>query len=169
VLLPGGYGTLDEAFELLTLMQTGKTAIRPVILLDPPGSGYWDEWLMFVQEHLIERGLCAPEDLALVEKCESIASAVDGITRFYANYHSARYVGERLILRMHRAPSNKQLVRLNSEFGDVLARGRLERTRVSPAEAKEDDAVALERLCLHPTFNFGRLRQLIDQLNLIEL
>jgi hypothetical protein len=169
VLLPGGYGTLDEAFELLTLMQTGKTAIRPVILLDPPGSGYWDEWLLFVQEHLIERGLCSPEDLALVEKCESIESAVAAITRFYANYHSARYVGERLILRMHRAPANKLLAHLNSEFRDVLERGRIEHAAVSPAEAKEDDAVSLERLCLYPTFNFGRLRQLIDRLNLIEL
>jgi uncharacterized protein (TIGR00730 family) len=167
VLLPGGYGTLDEAFELLTLMQTGKTAIRPVILLDPPGSGYWDEWLVFVQEHLIERGLCSPEDLALVEKCESIDGAAAAITHFYSNYHSARYIGERLILRMHRAPAKRELARLNVEFADVLARGRIERVHVSPAETKEDDAVNMERLALYPTFNFGRLRQLIDALNAV--
>jgi hypothetical protein len=166
VLLPGGYGTLDEAFELLTLMQTGKTAIRPVILLDPPGSGYWDEWLVFVQEHLIERGLCSPEDLALVEKCESVDSAVAAITNFYSNYHSARYVGERLILRMRRAPAKRDVARLNDEFREVIARGRIERVSISPAESKEEDAVEMERLALYPTFNFGRLRQLIDALNL---
>jgi uncharacterized protein (TIGR00730 family) len=165
VLLPGGYGTLDEAFELLTLMQTGKTAIRPVILLDPPGSGYWDEWLQFVQEHLIERGLCSPEDLALVEKCNGIDGAVKAITSFYTNYHSARYVGERLILRMRRAPSKREVARLNVEFRDVIARGRIERVPITPIESKEDDAIEMERLALYPTFNFGRLRQLIDALN----
>jgi hypothetical protein len=165
VLLPGGYGTLDEAFELLTLMQTGKTAIRPVVLLDPPGSGYWDEWLVFVQEHLIERGLCSPEDLALVEKCESVEGAVSAITRFYSNYHSARYIGERLILRMRHAPPKRDVARLNEDFRDVVARGRIERVTISPAETKEDDAVEMERLGLYPTFNFGRLRQLIDALN----
>jgi hypothetical protein len=169
VLLPGGYGTLDEAFELLTLMQTGKTAIRPVVLLDPRGNGYWSEWITFVQEHLIERGLCSPEDLALVQKCDSIECAVHAITRFYANYHSVRYVGERLILRMRRAPSAAEVARLNREFRDVVAHGRIERVHVTPAEAREDDAVEMERLALFPTFNFGRLRQLIDALNEIDV
>ena len=134
VLLPGGYGTLDEAFELLTLMQTGKTAIRPVILLEAPDGTYWTDWLRFVQEHLIERGLCSPEDLALVEQCDGIDEALRVIERFYSNYRSARYIGERLVLRMARAPSKQQLARLNEEFGDLLSRGRIERVSITPAE-----------------------------------
>jgi len=168
VLLPGGYGTLDEGFELLTLMQTGKTAIRPVVLLEEAGGTYWDEWLAFVQEHLVERGFSSPEDLALVQKCEGVDEAIDVIERFYANYHSARYVGERLILRLKRAPSKQQIARLNAGFGDLLARGRIERVPITPAEAKENDAAGFERIALYPTFNFGRVRQLIDELNRIE-
>jgi uncharacterized protein (TIGR00730 family) len=166
VLLPGGYGTLDEAFELLTLMQTGKTAIRPVVLLEPDGSTYWHEWLVFVQEHLIERGLCSPEDLALVEKCDGVDDALRVIERFYANYHSARYVGERLIIRLKRAPSKQRLAQLNRDFRDVVARGRIERTGITPAESREGDAVDAERLAIYGTNNFGRFRQLIDSLNL---
>ena len=165
VLCPGGYGTLDEAFELLTLMQTGKTPIRPVVLLEARGNAYWEEWLAFVREHLIERGLCSPEDLALIEQAASVDDACGIIERFYSNYDSARYVGERLVLRMKRAPDRETLARLNREFGDVVARGRIERTHLTPAERRDEDAVELERLCLHPRHNFGRLRQLIDELN----
>jgi uncharacterized protein (TIGR00730 family) len=167
VLLPGGYGTLDEAFELLTLMQTGKTAIRPVVLLEAPDGTYWRDWLRFVQEQLIERGLCSPEDLALVEQCDGVAEALRVVERFYANYRSARYVGERLVLRLARAPSKEQLARLNDEYRDVVARGRIERTSITPAESREGDAVELERIALYPKHNFGRIRQLIDALNLL--
>jgi uncharacterized protein (TIGR00730 family) len=165
VLLPGGYGTMDEAFELLTLMQTGKTAIRPVVLLEEAGGTYWDEWLTFVREHLIERGLCSPEDLALVQLTESVDEAIGCIERFYANYQSARYVGERLVLRLKRAPAQDQLRALSSEFRDVLARGRIERANISPAESHDGDSVDLERIAFYPRPNFGRIRQLIDALN----
>ena len=168
VLLPGGYGTLDEAFELLTLMQTGKTAIRPVILLEAPDGTYWRDWLRFIQEHLIERGLCSPEDLALLEQCDGVDEALAVVERFYANYRSARYIGERLVLRLARAPSKAQLARLNDEFRDVIARGRIERTAITPAESKENDAVDLQRIALYPRHNFGRIRQLIDALNLLD-
>ena len=169
VLLPGGYGTLDEAFELLTLMQTGKTALRPVILLEPPGDTYWQEWITFVQDHLIARELCSPEDLALVESASSIDDAVARIERFYSNYVSARYVGERLVLRMLRAPSKQQLARLNDEFADIIARGRIERAPISPAEARDEDGVGLQRVAFFPEHNFGRIRQLIDALNALPL
>jgi uncharacterized protein (TIGR00730 family) len=165
VLLPGGYGTMDEGFELLTLMQTGKTAIRPVVLLEAPGGTYWDEWLTFVREHLIERGLCSPEDLALVELTESVEEAVARIERFYSNYQSARYVGERLVLRVKRAPPEAVLRRLSSDFRDVIARGGIERARISPAESHDGDAVDLERIAFYPRPNFGRIRQLIDAVN----
>jgi hypothetical protein len=168
VLLPGGYGTMDEAFELLTLMQTGKTAIRPVILLEAPDGTYWREWLRFIQEHLIERGLCSPEDLALLEQCDGIDEALAVVERFYANYRSARYVGERLVLRLARAPSKQQLARLNEDFRDVIQRGRIERTSITPAESREADAVDLARIALYPKHNFGRIRQLIDALNALD-
>jgi len=165
VLLPGGYGTMDEAFELLTLMQTGKTAIRPVLLLEAPGGTYWDEWLGFVRGHLIERGLCSPEDLALIEQCQSVEQSVAALKSFYVNYHSARYVGERLVIRLQRAPSKAQLAALNEAFADIVTRGRIERTHVSPAESHDGDAVDLARIAFYPRSNFGRIRQLIDALN----
>ena len=165
VLLPGGYGTLDEAFELLTLMQTGKTAIRPVVLLQPPGSQYWSEWTAFVREHLVDRGLASPEDLSLFDLADGIEPAIAMIERFYSNYDSARYVGERLVLRMKRAPSPERIRRLNADFRDVVASGRIEAISITPAEARDEDAVGMARLAFVATNNFGRIRQLIDALN----
>ncbi len=165
VLLPGGYGTLDEGFELLTLMQTGKTAIRPVVLLQPPGNDYWDTWIAFVREHVVDRGLASPVDLALFEVASSVEEALAIIERFYANYDSARYVGERLVLRLKRAPSPAELGRLNRDFADIVARGRIETISITPAEAKDADAPELARIAFFPVSNFGRIRQLIDALN----
>jgi len=165
VLLPGGFGTLDEAFELLTLMQTGKTQIRPIVLLAPPDSGYWLEWLTFVRDHLVARNLASPEDLALFAPASSAGDAVDAIERFYRNYDSARYVGERLLLRMRRAPDHAALAAINRDFKDLVARGRIERSPVTPAERKDQDRLDCERLAFYPKHNFGRLRQLIDRLN----
>jgi len=166
-LLPGGYGTLDEAFELLTLMQTGKTAIRPVILLQPPGSDYWTEWIDFVRDDVVARGLASAEDLALFELAGSVDEAIRVIERFYSNYDSARYVGERLVLRLRRAPTPGQLEQLNRDFSHVLAGGRMEVIGVTPAEARDDDAVELARIALFANHEFGRIRQLIDALNQI--
>ncbi len=165
VLLPGGYGTLDEGFELLTLMQTGKTAIRPVVLLQPPGSEYWSEWMAFVRDHLVLRGLASPEDLSLFEIARSVDEAIAMIERFYSNYDSARYVGERLVLRLRRPPSASDIARLNRDFRDVVASGRIEAISITPAEAKDGDSLGLPRIALRPGHNFGRIRQLIDALN----
>ena len=165
VLLPGGYGTLDEGFELLTLMQTGKTAIRPVVLLQPPGNDYWDTWLEFIREHVVARALASPVDLSLFEVAGSVDSALAVVERFYSNYDSARYVGERLVLRMKRALSHADLDRLNREFADIVARGRIEPISITPAEAKDADAPELARIAFYPVSNFGRIRQLIDALN----
>jgi uncharacterized protein (TIGR00730 family) len=167
VLLPGGFGTLDEAFELLTLMQTGKTQIRPIVLLAPPESGYWLEWLTFVRDHLVARNLASPEDLTLFEPASSAAAAVRAIERFYRNYDSARYVGEQLVLRMRRAPGEAELAAINRDFKDLVARGRIERADVTREERKDDDCVECERLAFFPRHNFGRLRQLIDRLNAV--
>jgi uncharacterized protein (TIGR00730 family) len=167
VLLPGGFGTLDEAFELLTLMQTGKTALRPVVLLSPAGSSYWAGWRRFVEEHLLQGGLISPEDLALLETAQSVDEAVACLERFYRNYQSARYVGERLVLRLRHAPAPAALERLNDEFADIVARGRIEAIEITPAEARDGDCADLARLAFEARPNFGRIRQLIDALNLL--
>jgi len=165
VLVPGGFGTLDEAFELLTLMQTGKTAIRPVVLLEPAGSTYWTQWLGFVREHLIDGRLASPEDLSLFEVARSVEEAVRLIERFYANYHSARYVGEQLVIRLRRRPSRRQIAALSAEFRDVLGPRGITPIRTTAAEARDGDAVDMERIGLYPAPDFGRIRQLIDRLN----
>lgn len=165
VLLPGGYGTMDEGFELLTLMQTGKTAIRPVVLLEPEGGDYWRHWIDFVKAQLVDRKLASVEDLSLFECANNIPDAVAIIERFYANYDSARYVGERLVIRLQRAPTEAQLATLNEEFRGVVAAGRIEPIAITTAEARDGDGVDLARIALRPVHNFGRIRQLIDALN----
>jgi len=165
VLLPGGFGTLDEAYELLTLMQTGKTAIRPVVLLEPPGSTYWSRWLAFTREHLVDNRFVSPQDLSLFELAPTVDAAIAVIERFYANYHSARYVGERLVVRLRRAPSRARLARLNDDFADLAAAGPIEAIGVTAAEAKDGDCVDLARVALRSVHDFGRVRQLIEALN----
>ena len=164
VLMPGGFGTMDEGFELLTLMQTGKTAIRPVVLLEATGD-YWAQWVRFVETTLVGRGLCSPEDLSLFEPAATVAQAVEVIERFYSNYDSARYVGERLVLRMKHSPSDAALGRLNHEFADIVASGQIESIEITASESRDSDVPELQRLALHPRHNFGRIRQLIDALN----
>jgi uncharacterized protein (TIGR00730 family) len=165
VLLPGGFGTLDEAFELLTLMQTGKTSLRPVVLLQPPGSEYWAHWRHFIETRVIRPGFASPEDLVLFQTAGSIEETVEILERFYRNYQSARYVGERLVLRPRRAPGPAELERLNTDFRDLVARGRIEAIPITPAEARDGDSIDLPRIAFQPVPRFGRIRQLIDALN----
>jgi uncharacterized protein (TIGR00730 family) len=165
VLLPGGYGTMDEGFELLTLMQTGKTAIRPVVLLERQGGDYWENWTRFVRTDLVDRGLASEEDLSLFARAETVGDAVAIVERFYSNYDSARYVGERLVIRLRRGPSTEQLEHLNVAFRDVVAAGRIEAIGITPAEARDADCVDCARIALQPVHTFGRIRQLIDALN----
>jgi uncharacterized protein (TIGR00730 family) len=163
-LFPGGFGTHDEGFEALTLIQTGKSEMVPIVFVDAPGGQYWRDWLEYVETHLAERGLIAREDLNLFRVADSVDEAVDEIEGFYRNYHSSRYVDGRLILRLHVAPSDEQLEALNDEFSGLLESGKIERTDVLPKE--EDEIAHLPRLRLH--FNrkaVGRLRSLIDRLN----
>ena len=166
VLLPGGFGTLDETFELLTLMQTGKSDIHPVVLLEVPGGHYWSHWLEFMKGHLVRRGLVSKEDLLLVRRVQSIEDAVEEIVRFYSNYHSQRYVDGTLVLRLWRLPPDDELAALASAFTDILGAGGIAPAQPSAAELEDDDALECVRLALD--FNrssFGRLRQLIDRLN----
>jgi uncharacterized protein (TIGR00730 family) len=166
VLLPGGYGTLDEAFELLTLLQTGKAQPAPVIMLDVPGGTYWEHWGAFVARELERPGYVSPHDDNLFCVTDSIETAVDEILGFYANYHSQRFVKGRLVLRVQHAPSADELAALNRDFADIIVRGEIETIGPTPEEIADDDHVDLARVAFR--FNrhgWNRLRMLIDRLN----
>ena len=165
-LFPGGFGTLDETFELLTLMQTGKSDLHPVVLMEAEGGRYWSDWRRFIEGHLADQGLISPEDMDLVHITDSIESAVAEIEGFYRNYHSQRYVDGVLVLRLQRLPDERALARLAEAFADILRSGKLREVKPSEAEVEEGDSPELARLALD--FNqrsYGRLRHLIDALN----
>src|SRR3990172_5185573 len=147
-LFPGGFGTLDETFELLTLMQTGKSDLHPVVLLESEGEHYWEEWARFVERHLAGHGLISREDMDLVYITDSIEAAVAEIEGFYRNYHSQRYVDGTLVLRLQRLPDEASLARLSEEFADILRSGALRSAAPSEAEAAEGDVPELPRLAL---------------------
>ncbi len=165
-LLPGGFGTMDETFELLTLMQTGKSDLHPIVLLEEPGSTYWRDWLAFIQGHLVARNLISTEDLPLIRHATSIDDAVEEITGFYRNYQSQRYVDGTLILRMLRLPPPEAVQKLALAFADILGPSGIQPAEASPKEVEGNDALGCRRLALD--FNqssFGRLRRLMDELN----
>ena len=164
--LPGGFGTMDEAFELLTLMQTGKSAIVPLVLLDPSGSTYWERWRDFVTKELLAAGLISPADMDLFLVTDDVEEAADEMTNFYSTYHSSRIVGQRLILRLKREVTDDELVELNGQFADIINSGLIERIETTEAETRDDDYVNLHRIAFD--FNhhgYSRLRSLINVLN----
>ncbi len=165
-ILPGGFGTMDEAFELLTLMQTGKSILAPVVLLDPEGSTYWERWQDFVSKELLADGLISPADMSLFLLTNSVEEAADEMVRFYRTYHSARAVGQRLVLRLRRSPDDDELRTLTTEFGDIIEDGAIERIEPTESEVRDRDNLDLDRIAFR--FNrhgYARLRQLIDALN----
>ena len=135
VLLPGGFGTLDEAFELLTLVQTGKAQPAPIVLLDVPGGTYWQRWREFVDARARATGATSrPSDLdARAASPTTCDVAVDEITGFYRNYHSLRFVDGDLVLRMQHAPDAERLAALNEEFADIVVRGEIEAIEATPS------------------------------------
>jgi uncharacterized protein (TIGR00730 family) len=166
ILFPGGFGTQDEGFETLTLVQTGKSEPRPIVMIDPPGSNYWRDWDRYVRSALLDRGLISPKDLNLYTIVQSSEEAIDHIVHFYRNFHSIRYIDGRLIIRVKVEPSKFLVHSLNERFPDVLHSGKIERCRIHPHEADEPDVAHLHRLRLHfDQRNLGRLRQMIDLLN----
>lgn len=165
-LLPGGFGTMDESFELLTLLQTGKAYPMPVILLDPPGSTYWDRWREFVEDELLANGLINAEDLCLVHMTDDIADAVSHVERFYRNYHSMRYVGRRLVIRHHHPLTDEQLAALANEYASIINGGAIDRVEPSPGEVADQDALDLHRFAFRfDQYGHAKLRLLIDELN----
>jgi hypothetical protein len=166
VCLPGGFGTLDEAMEVITLLQTGKRDVVPVVLLNAPGEKYWDALQAFVVEHLLDRRMISPEDLSLYKVTDSLDEAVAEVLGFFRVYHSMRYVRDKLVLRIQTPLPSALLNDINREFADILVAGKIEAGEALEAELDEPDLTGLPRLIL--SFNrrsLGRLRQLIDCIN----
>jgi uncharacterized protein (TIGR00730 family) len=166
VLLPGGFGTMDESFELLTLVQTGKAPVAPIVLLDVPGGTYWQSWADFVRRELLERGLISPDDMTFVKITDDADEALGEILRFYSNYDSMRYVEGDLVLRVQQLPPAARLDELNERFAGIVVRGRIEPAEASKREIADNDVPDLPRLRFRfDRFNYAKLRMLIDALN----
>jgi uncharacterized protein (TIGR00730 family) len=166
VLFPGGFGTHDEGFEALTLIQTGKSHIFPIVMVDEPGGGYWKLWQRFVEDGLLARGYISPHDTSLYRVTDSVEDAVKEVTTFYRVYHSLRYVRGDLVLRLRSRLSSHLLEQIRWSFEDILAGGGFEQVDALPEEANEPELAQMPRL----KFRFdrhaiGRLRQLIDVIN----
>lgn len=165
-LFPGGFGTHDEGFEILTLAQTGKSDPQPIVCLQAPGCDYWDDWAGFITRQLLHRKLINEEDLALFTIVTSAEAAVSYILRFYRRYHSMRFVGRQLAMRLKQPISPEQLEQIREHFSDLLSDGTFEQSGPLEEELDEPSIRELPRL----VFNFnrrsaGRLRQLIHRLN----
>lgn len=164
-LFPGGFGTLDEAFESLTLMQTGKFGPAPLVLIDRPGGHYWHDWETFIKTQLLSRRLISPDDLSLYTITDSLDIACQTIADFYRVYHSSRYVGDQFVIRLKLPLSDWEIAQLNQDFPDVIGRGKIEKSAALPEE-KGDETENLPRLVFEfNRQNFGRLYQLIHQIN----
>jgi len=165
-LFPGGFGTNDEGFEMLTLIQTGKSRPRPVVLLEPEGSAYWAQWKRFVDIQLVKGGFINKEDLSLFRIVKSADEAIKYIEDFYRVYHSIRYVLGLTVIRLNREISDKTLKHINREFKDILAGGEIRRSLPTDKEAQEKEFLGLPRLAMN--FNlrgYGRLCEMIQIIN----
>jgi uncharacterized protein (TIGR00730 family) len=166
VCVPGGFGTLDEMFELLTLQQTGKADPTPIVLLDAPGGTFWSGLQRFIDEHLRPGGVISDGDFDRVLVTDSVAAAVEELSGFYRNYSSLRWVGKRLVLRLKAEPTDAEVDALNAAFGDLLIEGRIERRGPLQVEVEDQDQLELPRLVLRLNqFRVGELHRLIRAVN----
>lgn len=170
VALPGGFGTMDEIFEALTLIQTGKAVIYPLVLLDSKGGKYWKFWNQFIKEHLMRLNLISETDFALFKVTDDVEEAVADIVNFYRNFHSYRYVGDKLIIRLQDAIDPQAFIKLSKDFKDIIKSGEMKQCGALKEEENEPELADLSRIVLrHGRKDFGRLRQFIDALNLAEI
>jgi len=166
VCLPGGFGTLDEALEVLTLLQTGKRDLAPVVLLDYPGGSYWKTFHQFVESQVLAGGMISPEDFSLYKVTDSCEVAVKECIDFFRVYHSMRYVKDKLVFRLNQPLSEATLQQINTEFASVLADGVFEQRAALPEESDEPELADLSRLVFSfNRFNLGRLRELVNLIN----
>jgi len=165
-IFPGGFGTMDEGFEVLTLVQTGKSVPTPIVFVDSPGSNFWGAWQDYVTNHLLKQGLISTDDLHLYKITSSVEEAAEEVRKFYSNYHSLRYCRDDVVMRLHRKPTADQLKYINANFADIKKTGEFAVSIPLPVERDEPALKDLHRLVF--TFNrkdHGRLRMLIDYLN----
>ncbi len=165
-LFPGGFGTMDEGYEALTLMQTGKSQLMPLVLVDRPGGTYWKTWDKNVREHLLRDQLITPDDLNLYRITDDTDEAVRIITRFYRNFHSSRFVKDLFVIRLKHPPSDSAIEAMNEDFADIITDPPIRHIDATPEEKEDSNHVDLPRIGFG--FNrrdYGRLRQLIDVLN----
>lgn len=166
-LFPGGFGTHDEGFEALTLMQTGKSQPKPLVFVDRPRGNYWKTWWRFVEDQLLDEGLISKDDLSLFKVTDDIDEACDEIANFYRNYHSSRYVKDALVLRVKHPVTEGLILTLNDRFAGICVNGgKFRPTGALPEEENDPDLASLHRIIF--PFNrskFGKLRALIDVLN----
>ena len=167
VLFPGGFGTLDEAMETLTLVQTGKRNPVPLVLVEEPGGTYWIRWIELVKEDLLAQGYISESDLTLFERVDSAEDAVKRINRFYSRYHSLRYIGDRLVIRLSSGIDEQKVEELRACFSDTLReQGDIYLSGPLAEEIDEPKIAHLPRLILDfKRDNFGRLRELINAIN----
>jgi len=166
VLFPGGFGTLDEGYEAITLMQTGKSRLMPLVLVDRPGGAYWKTWDKNIREQLLRDKLISPDDLDLYHITDSTDDAVKTITRFYRNFQSTRFVKDLFIIRLRHAPTESALAALNEDFADIISGQKIEVIKPTAEECEDNQFLELPRIAFG--FNrrdYGRIRQLIDVLN----
>jgi len=163
---PGGFGTMDEAFETLTLIQTGKANLVPIVCLQAPGSDYWDRWMDFVSGHLLPQGLISKSDLNLFKIFDHEEPAVQEIQDFYRNFHSCRFVGEQLVVRIRRQLSPLEIAEAQNKFEDLCDGGSFAQINAFPQEQDEPEVLHLPRLAFsYHRRDAGRLRQFINWLN----
>ena len=166
VCCPGGFGTLDETLEVLTLLQTGKQSLFPLVLLDEPGGNYWTAVEEFFKAELLSNGWISSEDIHLYKVTDNVDDAVREVLSFYRVYHSMRYVNDLLVIRISSEVNPTKLQALSKEFADIIVVGSIEQRSALPEEASEPELADMPRLVFH--FNrkhLGRLRQMIDAIN----
>lgn len=164
-LFPGGFGTMDEAFETLTLIQTGKYGPAPLVLIDRPGGDYWYSWQDYLKNCLLKNETIAEEDLSLYTITDNAEEACEAVRGFYRVYHSSRYVGDRFVMRLKCPLSDETVERLNQDYSDILLHGRIEKSKALPEEIGHETE-PLPRLVMYfNQKNFGRLHQMIRLLN----
>ncbi len=169
-LFPGGFGTQDEGFETLTLVQTGKAQPMPLVFLEPAKSSYWKRWERYVHDQLLDNRLISEQDLSLFKVTSDMDEAVAEIVDFYRVYHSSRWVREQLVLRLNKRLTKSAVSKLDTEFADILSKGSFEQRAAYPAERDDPQVWHLPRLAFHfDRHQFGRLRQLIDRINQSEV
>jgi uncharacterized protein (TIGR00730 family) len=165
-LFPGGFGTMDEGYEALTLMQTGKSQLMPLVLIDRPGGTYWKTWDKHVREHLLRDKLISAEDLNLYQITDNTDEAVKIIARFYRNFHSTRWVRDQFVMRLRHAPSQSAIDAMNEDFADIIPGEPIKIIPPTPEEIEDSAHLELSRIAFgFDRKSYGRLRQLIDVLN----